>query len=175
LDGKTKFNMQAPEVAKGKGYSAKVDMWSLGCLVLEMLTGQQPWSKVAGNIIYLLGKGQSPPIPEELSDSAKDFIKLCFTSDPEARPTATQLCSHPFVQIDPEEFDYRTWYEEACEAAALAAEEMSSESESSYDSDDGYFDVQARGDEEAGGGEEHGESDTLTGNDGTVVDSVEDV
>jgi serine/threonine protein kinase len=43
----------APEVARGKGYSAKVDIWSLGCLVLEMLTGHYPWFKVPGNGIVL--------------------------------------------------------------------------------------------------------------------------
>lgn len=65
-------------VAKGKGYSAKVDLWSLGCLVLEMLSGHQPWFNVRGNIIFLLGKGQSPPLPEWFSDESKTFIKLCF-------------------------------------------------------------------------------------------------
>ena len=33
----------APEVVKNEPYSAKVDIWSLGCTVLEMLTGQRPW------------------------------------------------------------------------------------------------------------------------------------
>ncbi|KFY06797.1 hypothetical protein V492_07739 [Pseudogymnoascus sp. VKM F-4246] len=37
----------APEVVRsqGKGYSAKVDIWSLGCVVLEMFAGRRPWSK----------------------------------------------------------------------------------------------------------------------------------
>lgn len=68
----------APEVAKGKGYSAKVDVWSVGCLVLEMLTGHQPWHEVKGNVISMLGKGHSPPIPRFLSETATDFIKRCF-------------------------------------------------------------------------------------------------
>ena len=33
----------APEVVKNEPYSAKVDIWSLGCTVIEMLTGQRPW------------------------------------------------------------------------------------------------------------------------------------
>ena len=36
----------APEVidAKKKGYNFKIDIWSVGCVVFEMWTGQRPWS-----------------------------------------------------------------------------------------------------------------------------------
>jgi len=36
----------APEVIIDHGYSAKVDIWSLGCLLIEMLTGQRPWKEL---------------------------------------------------------------------------------------------------------------------------------
>ena len=36
----------APEVinTQGKGYNFKIDIWSVGCVVFEMWTGQRPWS-----------------------------------------------------------------------------------------------------------------------------------
>jgi len=36
----------APEVinSKEKGYNSKIDIWSVGCVVLEMWTGERPWS-----------------------------------------------------------------------------------------------------------------------------------
>ena len=36
----------APEVinSKKKGYNSKIDIWSVGCVVFEMWTGERPWS-----------------------------------------------------------------------------------------------------------------------------------
>lgn len=33
----------APEVVQQKAYTFKADIWSVGCLVVEMLTGEHPW------------------------------------------------------------------------------------------------------------------------------------
>jgi serine/threonine protein kinase len=36
----------APEVVKAgkKEYTSKIDIWSVGCVVLEMWTGRRPWN-----------------------------------------------------------------------------------------------------------------------------------
>ena len=97
----------APEVVRsqGQGYSAKVDIWSLGCVVLEMFEGRRPWSKEeAIGAIYKLGSlNQAPPIPEAVSNAispeAYAFMLDCFTIDPTERPTAeTLLKQHPFCK-----------------------------------------------------------------------------
>lgn len=100
----------APEVIRSQdsGYSAKVDIWSLGCVVLEMFAGRRPWSKEeAIGAIYKLGSlNQAPPIPEDvsvaISAEAVAFMLDCFTIDPSERPTAETLLSHhPFCRLDP--------------------------------------------------------------------------
>ena len=75
----------APEVIRsGHGYSAKVDIWSLGCVVLEMFAGTRPWvNDEAIGAIYKLGSlNQAPPIPEEISSTispaALSFMYDCF-------------------------------------------------------------------------------------------------
>ena len=36
----------APEVVKQTGHTKKADIWSVGCLVVEMLTGEHPWAQL---------------------------------------------------------------------------------------------------------------------------------
>ncbi|KAI0494357.1 hypothetical protein KFK09_024491 [Dendrobium nobile] len=90
----------APEVImNGSGYNLSVDIWSLGCTVLEMATSKPPWSQFEGvAAIFKIGNSKDiPAIPDHLSSEAKSFLRLCLLRDPSARPTAAQLIYHPFV------------------------------------------------------------------------------
>ncbi|XP_067416925.1 mitogen-activated protein kinase kinase kinase 4 isoform X4 [Emydura macquarii macquarii] len=94
----------APEVitrAKGEGHGRAADIWSLGCVVIEMVTGKRPWHEYEHNfqIMYKVGMGHKPPIPERVSPEGKDFLSHCLESDPKMRWTASQLLDHPFVKV----------------------------------------------------------------------------
>ncbi|KAK1433368.1 hypothetical protein QVD17_10278 [Tagetes erecta] len=92
----------APEVVnqKNKGYGLAADIWSLGCTVLEMLTRSIPYTPMeCFAALYRIGNGIAPPVPDDLSSEAKDFISQCFHVNPNARPTAAQLLDHPFVRM----------------------------------------------------------------------------
>ncbi|KZV54470.1 Mitogen-activated protein kinase kinase kinase 3 [Dorcoceras hygrometricum] len=91
----------APEVVMNtNGYSLPVDIWSLGCTVLEMATSKPPWSQYEGvAAIFKIGNSKDvPEIPDHLSADAKSFIRQCLQREPSARPTASQLLGHPFVR-----------------------------------------------------------------------------
>lgn len=75
----------APEVirSEGEGYSAKVDIWSLGCVVLEMFAGRRPWAREeAVGAIYKIANGETPPISQEIREAitpvAYAFMLDCF-------------------------------------------------------------------------------------------------
>ncbi|XP_059283113.1 mitogen-activated protein kinase kinase kinase 1-like [Lycium ferocissimum] len=92
----------APEVVnrKNQGYGLPADIWSLGCTVLEMLTRKFPYSHLDNpmQVLFRIGKGEPPAVPNTLSIDARDFINQCLQVDPSARPTASQLLEHPFVK-----------------------------------------------------------------------------
>jgi mitogen-activated protein kinase kinase kinase len=76
----------APEVVRseGRGYSAKVDIWSIGCVVLEMFAGRRPWSRdEAVGAMYKIANGEAPPIPDDVRETispiAIAFMLDCFT------------------------------------------------------------------------------------------------
>ena len=92
----------APEVIKQKGYGRKADIWSLGCVALEMLTGKLPWD-FENNTLMLIAKVTSgngaPEIPQDLSTSAKDFLQSCFQIDQNLRKSAKELLEHEFLKF----------------------------------------------------------------------------
>ncbi|KAL8050875.1 hypothetical protein ABFX02_06G108300 [Erythranthe guttata] len=91
----------APEVIRNSnGCSLAVDVWSLGCTVLEMATSKPPWSQYEGvAAMFKIGNSKElPTIPEHLSDEGKEFVRLCLQRNPLHRPTAAQLLEHPFVK-----------------------------------------------------------------------------
>ncbi|KAJ1982269.1 ATP binding [Dimargaris xerosporica] len=89
----------APEVVKKTHYTRRADIWSLGCLVIEMLTGSHPFPNFTEmQAMFKIGSNTSPAIPDNISPDARDFLTKTLALDYLQRPTADQLLSHPFVQ-----------------------------------------------------------------------------
>lgn len=89
----------APEVIRGTGYGRTADIWSLGATIIEMLTGKPPFCHFteATAAMFFIGTTQEPPpFPPGITEEAKDFLRQCFIRDPQLRPDATTLLSHPF-------------------------------------------------------------------------------
>ncbi|CAH1766854.1 11183_t:CDS:2, partial [Entrophospora sp. SA101] len=92
----------APEIITGgeKGRKGSMDIWSLGCCILEMATGRRPWSNLDNEwaIMYHVVTGNPPlPDPSQISEFGMDFLKKCFIRSPQQRPTAKELIKHPWI------------------------------------------------------------------------------
>ncbi|RDB28565.1 MAP kinase kinase kinase mkh1 [Hypsizygus marmoreus] len=98
----------APEVinTQKKGYNFKIDIWSVGCVVLEMWAGMRPWmgDEAVAVMFKLYQSKLPPPVPEDvvLSELADDFRRKCFAINPEERPTAAELRNHPYLILPPD-------------------------------------------------------------------------
>ena len=98
----------SPEVIRGDvpsaahtRHSGAADIWSLGCVILEMCTGRRPWSSLDNEwaIMYNIAQGNPPQMPseEQLSPSGLDFLRRCFERDPSRRSSAAELLQHQWI------------------------------------------------------------------------------
>ncbi|KAI8957541.1 kinase-like domain-containing protein [Daldinia sp. FL1419] len=89
----------APEVVKQTSYTRKADIWSLGCLVVEMMTGAHPFPDCSQlQAIFKIGGGKAAPtIPDNASPEAVKFLSQTFEIDHNLRPSADDLMLSPFL------------------------------------------------------------------------------
>ncbi|SJX65997.1 related to ser/thr protein kinase [Sporisorium reilianum f. sp. reilianum] len=92
-------NWMAPEVIELKGVTTAADIWSLGCTIIELLTGKPPYyDMLAMSAMFRIVEDDCPPIPEKCSDALRDLLKQCFNKDPSKRPSAEMLFEHRWMQ-----------------------------------------------------------------------------
>lgn len=94
----------APESITGsasKGKFGADDVWSLGCVVLEMITGRRPWSNLDNEwaIMYHVAAGHLPqqPAADEVSAAGRHFLSKCLVQSPSKRSTAVELLVDPWI------------------------------------------------------------------------------
>lgn len=91
-------NWMAPEVIELHGASTASDIWSLGCTIIELLTGKPPYGDLlAMSAMFRIVEDDRPPIPEKCSPPLADFLLKCFQKDPTLRPSAAELFDHEWL------------------------------------------------------------------------------
>jgi mitogen-activated protein kinase kinase kinase len=95
----------SPEVIKGQsdGRLGAADIWSLGCVVLEMATGRRPWASLDNEwaIMFNIANANTPqlPTPDQLSKEGIDFLQKCFDRDPAKRASAAECLQHDWIMF----------------------------------------------------------------------------
>ncbi|WIA39746.1 hypothetical protein OEZ86_005805 [Tetradesmus obliquus] len=92
----------SPERLENKPYNFKADIWSLGLVLVECLTGRYPFEAGAAGgpmelIIHVLQDEVPLPPPGAISEPCRDFLSSCLARDPARRPPASALLGHPWL------------------------------------------------------------------------------
>ncbi|CBQ68144.1 related to MAPKK kinase [Sporisorium reilianum SRZ2] len=88
----------APEVIDQSGATTASDIWSVGCVVVELLEGKPPYHFLAPMpALFRIVQDDCPPLPEGASPVVKDFLLHCFQKDANLRVSARKLLRHPWM------------------------------------------------------------------------------
>eukprot|EP01106_Pelomyxa_sp_JSP_P014625 TRINITY_DN471_c0_g1_i5.p1 TRINITY_DN471_c0_g1~~TRINITY_DN471_c0_g1_i5.p1 ORF type:complete len:269 (-),score=82.34 TRINITY_DN471_c0_g1_i5:150-956(-) len=91
----------APELIRGYDYGTKVDIWSLGIMVIEMAEGQPPYLELPPlRALFLITTKGIPPLkePHLWGSEFHNFMARCLDTHVETRPEATEMLQHAFLK-----------------------------------------------------------------------------
>eukprot|EP00397_Hematodinium_sp_SG-2012_P003970 GEMP01003980.1.p1 GENE.GEMP01003980.1~~GEMP01003980.1.p1 ORF type:complete len:1021 (+),score=165.69 GEMP01003980.1:109-3171(+) len=87
-----------PELVEMKPPTFACDIWSVGCTVIEMVSGSPPYFDLQPfPALFRIANDPHPPLPEGSSTLLNEFFLLCFQRDLTKRPSATKLLGHTWI------------------------------------------------------------------------------
>lgn len=88
----------SPEICQEKPYNHKSDVWSLGCILYEMLTLNHAFDAMSmKGLILKIMRGTYPPISKRYSKSVHNLVSWLLETDPQRRPSIQQVLCHPCI------------------------------------------------------------------------------
>ncbi|KAK2650581.1 hypothetical protein Ddye_018070 [Dipteronia dyeriana] len=94
------YRYMSPEIIMEGLQTFSADIWALGCVVVEMMSGEPAWGYGLGRKKLLKRIGYTsevPEIPNNISEDAKDFVSKCLNRCSIFRCRALDLLEHPFI------------------------------------------------------------------------------
>ncbi|XP_026784693.3 serine/threonine-protein kinase ULK1 isoform X2 [Pangasianodon hypophthalmus] len=91
----------APEVIMSQNYDAKADLWSIGTIVFQCLTGKAPFQASSPQdlrLFYEKNKNLSPNIPRETSSHLRHLLLGLLQRNHKDRMDFDEFFKHPFLE-----------------------------------------------------------------------------
>jgi urea transport system substrate-binding protein len=99
----------APEQAAGEPLDGRADLYSLGCVLFQMVTGQQPFSGASSDTMLLLRsvmRGEIPKVTDlapQLNPAVAELIHDLLARDPKQRPADANALIARLRRLETEE------------------------------------------------------------------------
>ena len=115
----------APEVIEMSGATDRSDVWSVGCTVIELLTGSPPYADLPQvPALFRIVQDLHPPLPDLAAQDSvlHDFLMRCFQKDPQDRADAQSLSEHSWLIEMNQSIDETIGHDiEAADGGAMSA------------------------------------------------------
>ena len=86
----------SPEMINNTGHDEKVDIWCIGVLLFELMTGVQPWKGTDVNTVKMNILRLKINWPKNMDRKAADLISRILRYNPEERISLENMLMHPF-------------------------------------------------------------------------------
>jgi aurora kinase len=86
----------APEMISNSGHDEKVDIWCIGVLLFELMTGVQPWKGTDVNTVKMNISRLNINWPKNMDKKARDLISKILKYYPYERISLENMLMHPF-------------------------------------------------------------------------------
>ena len=91
----------APEMLKKEGHDHRIDIWSIGVLMFELLAGYSPFSAKSNQDLYQNIRKLKIHWPADMPPLAKNLISKILKLDPKERLSLDEILKHKWFQQTP--------------------------------------------------------------------------
>eukprot|EP00252_Welwitschia_mirabilis_P008678 TRINITY_DN2072_c0_g1_i1.p1 TRINITY_DN2072_c0_g1~~TRINITY_DN2072_c0_g1_i1.p1 ORF type:complete len:416 (-),score=38.82 TRINITY_DN2072_c0_g1_i1:137-1384(-) len=87
------YRWMAPEMIQHRAYNSKVDVYSFGIVLWELMTGMLPFHNMTAvqAAFAVVNKGVRPPIPPDCPLALSEIMQRCWDANPDVRPSFSEV------------------------------------------------------------------------------------
>ncbi|EGT41248.1 hypothetical protein CAEBREN_03040 [Caenorhabditis brenneri] len=89
-------NYLSPETCEGRPYTRKSDVWSLGCVLYELVQLERAFDgESLPAIVMKITQGKLKPMGEHVSNEVKSLVNTLLETNEKSRPNVSELLGDP--------------------------------------------------------------------------------
>uniref|UniRef100_A0A914YZZ8 non-specific serine/threonine protein kinase n=1 Tax=Panagrolaimus superbus TaxID=310955 RepID=A0A914YZZ8_9BILA len=91
-------NYLSPEICEGRKYDTKSDLWSLGCILFEIIELKRAFDGDSfPSIVLKITTGKVEPMTREVSDKLRELVTVLLSMNEKKRPSTKEILTSPLV------------------------------------------------------------------------------